>query len=276
MLIVSAPYQKLFWRGPKYRDIILRQVKTPQHSPDLRPLSVMGYRNSNSMKFLGRLYTFFQTAPIALEEPVVIIHSPFKTGTTTIGNALVMLGVGAEDHGYHRNLNIDYKEQMNEANRLALESKSFNRFKRAHGKRVSLLLSGLAEQVQDYRIFGDVPFGHLRMHPFTKKLLMPAAKFIWVDRDETAWLESARRWHLSHPDIYPGFDERWNSNPEREKKKLIKLRDDGFREFSRLQKRFPRDCLVLSLEKDANWDKLCHFLGKDIPDAPFPVLNTSR
>ena len=105
---------------------------------------------------------------------------------------------------------------------------------------------------------------------------MPAAKFIWVDRDETAWLESARRWHLSHPDIYPGFDERWNSNPEREKKKLIKLRDDGFREFSRLQKRFPRDCLVLSLEKDANWDKLCHFLGKDIPDAPFPVLNTSR
>ncbi|MEM6580394.1 MAG: sulfotransferase [Pseudomonadota bacterium] len=235
-------------------------------------------RNSASAahRVLGRVYTFFKAAPIVIDDPVVIIHSPFKTGTTTVGNALVSLGVGSEDHGYHKELNVAYKNQMNEANRIAMHARSFKAFERLHGKHVRIMLAGLTAAVEGYRIFGDVPLGHLRMHPFTKKLIMPKARFIWIDREEEAWLESAKKWHLAHPEIYPGSAARWKNRPDKERSKLIELRDNGFKEFRRLQESFPGDCLVLSLEKDANWNKLCDFLDKPIPDQPFPMLNSSQ
>jgi hypothetical protein len=210
------------------------------------------------------------------EERVVVIHSPFKTGTTTIGWALVMAGFADKDHGYHQNLNIAYKHQINEANSLARETDSFETFKSVRGDQVIALMHDLLQHAVGYRIFGDLPFGHLLIHPFVKKLLMPNARFIWIDRNEEAWLASARKWHLAHPALYPGADKRWEKNPEGEKLKLIRLRDDGFREFQKLQKSFPQDCMIMSLEKDANWQPLCSFLGLPIPDAEFPVLNRTN
>lgn len=209
------------------------------------------------------------------EDKVVIIHSPFKTGTTTIGWALVMAGFADKDHGFHRDLNRAYRNQIDEANRLARGSDCFETFKSAHGDQVIALMHDLLQHAVGYRIFGDVPFGHLRIHPFVKKLLMPNASFIWIDRNEEAWFASARNWHLAHPEIYPGAARRWAKNPEGEKLKLIRLRDNGFREFQKLRNSFPQDCMIMSLEKDANWQPLCSFLGLPIPDAEFPVLNRS-
>lgn len=220
-------------------------------------------------------------APVTAEsrvynEDVVIIHSPFKTGTTTVGWALVMAGFADRDHGFHRDLNRAFKDQIDEANRLARTFDSFDTFKSARGSQVIILMQELFQHAVGYRIFGDVPFGHLRIHPFVKKLLMPNARFIWIDRNEQAWFTSARNWHLANPDIYPGADKRWAKNPDEEKRKLVRLRDNGFREFQKLQKTFPQDCMVMSLERDADWQPLCSFLGLPIPDAQFPVLNRSN
>jgi hypothetical protein len=210
------------------------------------------------------------------EEQVVIIHSPFKTGTTTIGAALVMMGYSDRDHSFHRNLNRGYKQQIDKANKLAMRYDSFSAFKSKEGKETIELMQGLLPHAVGYKIFGDVPFGHLRIHPFVKKLVMPNAKFIWIDREQEVWLDSARKWHLSLPLIYPDADKKWAANPEKEKQKLIRLRDNGFREFRKLQKEFPGDCLVMSLETDAKWQPLCEFLDLPAPEIDFPVLNKSR
>jgi Sulfotransferase domain len=207
------------------------------------------------------------------QEKVVIIHSPFKTGTTTVGGALVMMGFADRDHGFHRNLNRGYKQQIEKANKLAMRYDSFSAFEASAGKKVIALMYELLQHARGYKIFGDVPFGHLRIHPFVKKLLMPNAKFIWINRDEEAWLESARKWQLAHPEIYLNADKRWADNPEGEKQKLIRLRDDGFREFRKLQREFPQDCLVMSLESDDKWRPLCDFLDLPSPDTDFPLLN---
>lgn len=214
--------------------------------------------------------------PKVYEERVVIIHSPFKTGTTTIGAALVMMGFSDEDHGFHRDLNRGYKKQIDTANKLAVQYDSFIAFKSEAGKEVVELMQELLSHAVGYKIFGDVPFGHLRIHPFVKKLIMPKARFIWVDREQEAWFASARKWQLAWPAIYLDADKKWAENPDREKQKLIRLRDNGFREFKKLQREFPRDCLVISLETDAGWQPLCDFLDLPIPDKEFPVLNKSR
>jgi hypothetical protein len=35
----------------------------------------------------------------------------------------------------------------------------------------------------------------------------------------------------------------------------------------------PDDLLVMDIPADAGWDKLCVFLGRDVPDEPFPHAN---
>jgi hypothetical protein len=211
-----------------------------------------------------------------IEDDVVIIHSPFKTGTTTIGAALVMMGFADQDHGFHRNLNRGYKSQIDKANRIAGRFRRFEVFKSRRGEDIICLMQDLFANARGYKIFGDVPFGHLRIHPFVKKLMMPNAKFIWIDRNEDDWFDSARKWHITHPEIYPGAEKRWEDNPDGEKRKLIRLRDDGFKEFKKLQKAFPQDCLIISLENDARWEPLSTFLNLPIPDAEFPMLNKAR
>lgn len=221
----------------------------------------------------ARLKAFFLSLKAVILEPVVIIHSPFKTGTTTVGAALVTLGVGNEDHGFHRELNRRYGRQIDAANLLALESPSFAKFKKRHAREIRLLLGELLKHARGYQVFGDVPFGHLRIHPFVKKLLMPNSKFIWIDRNEDAWLISARKWQLTHPDVYPNSEKLWHADPKAETDKLIRMREDGFAEFKRLANEFPGDCLVLSLENDARWEPLCKFFNLPVPQASFPVLN---
>lgn len=210
-----------------------------------------------------------------IDDEVIIIHSPFKTGTTTIGGALVLMGYAKEDHGYHRNLHIQYKKQMDRANDLALNCTNFEQFKLAHGNEVKVLLQDLFITAKGYKIFGDIPFGHIRIHPFVKKLFMPKAKFIWINREEEAWFNSAKKWHFAHPEIYKNAHTKWQENPEKEKRKLRKMRDDGYKEFLKLQNDFLDDCLVISLE-DANWKPLSDFLDIPVPQQEFPVLNKAR
>jgi hypothetical protein len=38
----------------------------------------------------------------------------------------------------------------------------------------------------------------------------------------------------------------------------------------------PRDLLVMNISSGEGWQKLCPFLGREIPDAPFPRANTGK
>lgn len=100
----------------------------------------------------------------------------------------------------------------------------------------------------------------------------PGSKFILTLRDTRAWLDSQvkhfgrretpmRKWIYGvgcpegNEDIYARVFEAHNEDV---------LRYFGMR---------PSDLLVLELAKGDGWDELCPFLGKPVPDIPFPHAN---
>ncbi len=100
----------------------------------------------------------------------------------------------------------------------------------------------------------------------------PGSKFILTQRDVEAWLRSQvnhfgkqtrpmRQWIYGagcpqgHEDIY---------------------RQRFLRHYQEVQAYFaerPEDLLVMDLAAGDGWDKLCPFLGVEVPDQPFPHAN---
>lgn len=108
----------------------------------------------------------------------------------------------------------------------------------------------------------------------------PNSKFILTTRNVDAWLKSCKKQFTEritarqneatsqlHTDLYGcfAFDaEKYASGYTRFVNGVL----DYFRDR-------PQDLLVIDICGSDNWEKLCAFLGKPVPDIPFPVTNVS-
>lgn len=111
----------------------------------------------------------------------------------------------------------------------------------------------------------------------------PGSKFICTTRDVGSWLKSVKwlfrigriigDWdnysivHEVHQAFYGirNFDEKV-------------FREVWFAYHAEVQKYFadrPRDLLIIDFTRGEGWEKLCAFLGKEIPNIDFPVKNKS-
>jgi len=108
------------------------------------------------------------------------------------------------------------------------------------------------------------------------------AKFILTLRDEASWLKSAE----IHWKLY--YDEWADNGFSHEMHRLMYGRDD-FDAHTMLErycrhnaevldhfKDRPQDLLVMDMSAGAGWSELCAFLGRPIPDMPYPVEFTSK
>lgn len=113
--------------------------------------------------------------------------------------------------------------------------------------------------------------------------LYPGAKFIWTVRNENSWLASCALQYGPANDL-SRYDERVRAM-------LLKLRRDIFgaewfdealwrRALSRQRDKIgemfrerPRDLLTMDLFAGDGWPELCAFLGKPVPDLPFPNIS---
>ncbi|SHG20543.1 3'-Phosphoadenosine 5'-phosphosulfate (PAPS) 3'-phosphatase [Desulfacinum infernum DSM 9756] len=109
----------------------------------------------------------------------------------------------------------------------------------------------------------------------------PGSKFILTVRDRTAWLRSCRKqFTQAHAekqseahrrlfmDLYGcvTFDEdKFSSGYERHLNRVLEYFSDR-----------PEDLLILDITGGEGWEKLCPFLGRSIPDQPFPKANVTR
>ena len=180
-----------------------------------------------------------------------------KTATTSLARAMEILGF--------RSLHYPYRV-------LA----SLNNEKR--------LRSVLAEH-EFYNDF-PIPLIYRYLHQ-----LFPDTKFIYVQRDPQAWLQSVER----------HYEEGTKPRPELGGRSFWQMRDPGFFEtvhkvMAYGQTTFDRtlflrrylahetevrhyfagrgECfLSMQLETDLGWEPLCRFLDKPIPDVPFPREN---
>jgi hypothetical protein len=126
-------------------------------------------------------------------------------------------------------------------------------------------------KVAEYDAFEDNPW------PVLYKELdqrFPGSKFVLTRRPAEAWIRSMvkdfattetpmRRWIYGEDAGCPeGNEDVYIARYERHNKEVLEYFKDR-----------PDDLLVFDLPKGDGWDKLCGFLGHDIPNEPFPHAN---
>jgi len=113
----------------------------------------------------------------------------------------------------------------------------------------------------------------------------PGSKFILTVRDEKTWLKSLQS-HLANKTMLTRTDAEIPLQPFVRSKNLggdVWFVEDHAMDYLKAYQRHNQEVidyfkgrdslLVLNIEKGDGWGKLCKFLGRSIPDQPFPWKN---
>ena len=196
---------------------------------------------------------FFNTYRI--KGPRIIVVGFNKTGTTSLGQCFEILGLGPVSH-----------------------SKKAPYFS-LHKLSASILDDGdygpALKAAFHFRALHDRPWPIWNMYKIID-LAFPESKFILTYRDPEKWWASVDKW----------VNVRFKGNKTKLERYLKHLRVDslekekciaaylkhneGIKEYFSNR---PEDLLIMNLEENDGWDKLCQFLDKPIPDVPFPHAN---
>jgi|TARA_B110000046_G_scaffold185863_1_gene229963 hypothetical protein len=106
---------------------------------------------------------------------------------------------------------------------------------------------------------------------------IPNAKFIHTERSSEGWYSSVNN-HVGdlvspmHEWIYG----RGKSLPKDYKQNTIDVFEKHNNEVKAYFKNRPTDLLILNIREGEGWEKLCPFLGVDVPEVPFPHYNKAK
>ncbi len=134
--------------------------------------------------------------------------------------------------------------------------------------------------LEEYQGAVDIPVA-----PFYAQLdaEYPGSRFVLTIRDPEPWLRSVElHWRLmmdwweNYPDFkrFQGFiSARVYGSVGFSRERFLDAYDTHGRNVAHYFKDRPDDLLVLDICGGEGWEKLCSFLGADIPDIPFPHAN---
>lgn len=126
--------------------------------------------------------------------------------------------------------------------------------------------------VKQYDAFQDNPW------PIIYKEMdksYPGSKFILTLRDTDAWIKSI----VSHFGRRKTPMRKWIYGigyPKGNEDIYIRRYEKHNKEVKDYFKNRPDDLLILDLTKGDGWEKICPFLGKEIPNIPFPHRNKAE
>ncbi|WP_119301708.1 sulfotransferase family protein [Dongia deserti] len=173
-----------------------------------------------------------------------------KTGTTTLGSCLEILGYK------HQGQDLDLVYNVRDGN-----------------------LDRIFSVVDQFDVFEDWPWILLYKELDQR---YPNSKFILTVRDIERWWRSYEN-HIStrgarpRPDIVEirkiiyGFEEDLQHR-QAYVDRYLRHNDEVLRYFAGR----PNDLLVMNWENGDGWPKLCRFLGKPVPNQPLPHANVGR
>jgi Sulfotransferase domain len=191
-----------------------------------------------------------------------------KTGTTSLEEALSLLDFNVCKGHYNNNytnyllslyVNKDYKE--------------------------------LIKMTQYWDAFADGPWGGTRLFKVLTKHY-PNAYFIHTIRDPDIWYSSLERMFLKFSDNLETAFDNFHKNGRYgsiyffghifEIESLVNQKDNIISYYNSLNQEIVEfysnssyNYLKIDITKEPNWNKLCEFLEKDIPNHDFPHLNSS-
>lgn len=169
-----------------------------------------------------------------------------KTGTTSLGQALRLLGYSHKPYSF-------------ELSRRVYQSGDYE---------------AVFQEVKKFDSFDDGPWNR---DDFYKKLdeRFPGSKFILTVRDMQGWIKSHEK-HFSSDGLRQIPEELWmGSYDEQKKAELIEQRKKREEEVLNHFKARSNQFLVFDICGGEGWEKLCRFLSLPIPDVPFPVANVT-
>eukprot|EP01084_Bolivina_argentea_P256662 432192_1 len=185
---------------------------------------------------------------ISYESKVFEMGLP-KTGTTSLGRALTILGFNTI--GWSPSLHDHYKITGNISNVL-LASKR-------------------------YEAFHDGPW-HV-IEPNVWAQVYPNAKFIFLVREESSWLRSMESHFSPKYNVHDSEKKRlnydWIQNREKAISDAIGMRNRKQKSVFEFFKDDPTKLLIMNTS-ELGWEPLCQFLNKTIPSKPFPFTNKSK
>lgn len=167
-----------------------------------------------------------------------------KTGTTTLGVCLTHLGFR------HATFNLEMTRSV------------------ARGD-----LEPVFDFVNQYDSFEDWPWPLIYRELDVR---FPGSKFVLTTRlDAATWLRSLKKHALltgptEFREVAYGFADPYGHDAEH-----VDQYERHIREVTEYFADRPRDLLQVCWETGSGWKELCDFLGRDIPDVPFPHANRS-
>jgi hypothetical protein len=123
--------------------------------------------------------------------------------------------------------------------------------------------------VDEYDAFQDNPWPVIYKELDVK---FPNSKFILMLRDSDSWIRSQVK-HFGHKETPM---RKWIYGvgcPEGNEDIYVKRFEDHTKEVENYFKGRPQDLLIMDLAKGDGWEKLCPYLGEDIPNTSFPHAN---
>ena len=172
-----------------------------------------------------------------------------KTGTTTLGKCLEILGF---DH----------------------QSQDLSLVKDIANNDLSRIIA-LAEKKES---FEDWPWIMLY-----KELdeTFPGSRFILTKRDSDKWIRSYRNMLTNQGDPNDEINQTRRTLyglpfPDVSKEQLIERYETHNSEVEHYFRERSKDLLIVNWEKGQGWKELCEFLGKEIPNEPFPQANKGK
>ncbi|WP_317930899.1 hypothetical protein [Halioxenophilus sp. WMMB6] len=206
----------------------------------------------------------------------IVIHSLFKTGTTSVGHGLIKLGIGHREMGWNPGVIHGLEGLIKPANELANKSDTYAHFYKEYGKQIKQTFKLLKQRCENYDTFSDHPIGHTTIHPYIKRALFGKPILIWINRDQTEWLKSAKDWELTHPQIYPDAEQKWLHDEKAQINRLITMRTAEKAIFDLYKQEFPTESLELDLKDESLWQNIANHFGKNITNFTPPHLNKAK
>ncbi|GDX52970.1 sulfotransferase family protein [Bacteroidota bacterium] len=177
--------------------------------------------------------------------PKIICVGYQKTGTTTIRQALTILGYKIAGNNHNLLLPILHK-------------------------RFDIIL----DFIDKVDAVADNPWPKIYKE---LDIEIPGCKFILTLRDEESWYKSVSSHigELRNP-MHEWLYGKGKGVPKYNKESVIETYRNHLAEVHEYFKNRPEDLLIMDLKKGDGWEKLCAFLNKEIPEIPFPHANKAE
>ena len=226
----------------------------------------------------------------------------WKTGTTSVGEACNILVGGKHDGGgyFGPATEVVTKKQLKSLMRSNLQE-----IRTRGGKLIAIEAEGDKDKIISFNTFDDMPWNKCKV---IKALAehFPNEKYVITTRDENEWHNSAYNFYrqqtqlmkenkISYYDLPQSLYHIWGEEfryilgSDLDMSPLLQQDFSGmikhksiwlkwFRKRNEYVKSLfnPKNLLEINISQKVEWEPICKFLGKPIPDQPFPFRNVNN